>query len=173
MRFSTCCLLLAIFVGPAFRLGRAADKPSHAASTASKFVNFPGLPTCLKGSVQSGDPSKGGTVILTKSTAPCVVPWHWHTANEQLMMVSGSAKVEMKDSNPASLHATGFVSLPGKNPHQFTCMAACTFFIVSDAAFDIHYVDKDGKEISPDEALKSKAKAPMKKEMKDMKDMKM
>jgi hypothetical protein len=40
-----------------------------------------------------------------------------------------------------------------------------------DGAFDIHYVDASGKEISPDEALKSKAKAPMKKGMK--KDMKM
>ena len=35
--------------------------------------------------------------------------------------------------------------------------------------------DASGKEISPDDALKSKAKdkVPMKKEMKDMKDMKM
>jgi hypothetical protein len=44
--------------------------------------------------------------------------------------------------------------------------AACTLFIAPSGAFDIHYVDKDGKEISPDEALKSKMKAPMKKGMK-------
>jgi hypothetical protein len=173
MRFSSCCLLIAIVVGPAFRLARAEDKPAHPAKASSEFVNFPGLPPCIKGSVKNGDPSKSGSVILTKSTAGCAVPWHWHTANEQLMMVSGSAKVEMKDAKPAMMGASGFVTLPGKSPHQFTCMAACSFFIVSDAAFDIHYVDKDGKEISADEALKSKAKAPMKKEMKDMKGMKM
>jgi quercetin dioxygenase-like cupin family protein len=173
MRFSICCLLLAILIGPAFRSARAQDKPAHTAKAATEFMNFPGLPTCVKGSVKNGDPSKSGTVILAKSTAPCLIPWHWHTANEQLMMVSGSAKVEMKDAKPAAVHASGFLALPGKNPHQFTCVAACTFFIVSDAAFDIHYVDKDGKEISADDALKSKAKAPMKKEMKDMKDMKM
>lgn len=163
MRFRCCCLVLAVVLGPAFRSAWAQDKPAHASSGATEFVNFPGLPTCIKGSVKNGDPSKGGSVILTKSTAACAVPWHWHTANEQLMMVSGSAKVEMKDAKPAMMHASGFVSLQGKNPHQFTCFAACTFFIVSDAAFDIHYVDKDGKEISADEALKSSAKSPAKK----------
>ena len=55
-------------------------------------------------------------------------------------------------------------------------MMACTFFIASDAAFDIHYVDAAGKEISTEDALKSKAKTmkhQMKKDTKDMKDMKM
>ena len=175
MRFYSCCLLVAILVGPAFRLARAEDKPAHAAKAASEFMNFPGLPTCVKGSVKNGDPSKGGSVILAKVTAGCLIPWHWHTANETLFMVSGSAKAEMKDASPAKLNAAGFLNLPAKSAHQFTCVAACTFFISSDAAFDIHYVDKDGKEISTDDALKSKAKAkmPMKKEMKDMKDMKM
>ena len=59
------------------------------------------------------------------------------------------------------MHSGDYVNLPGKYVHQFTCVAACTFFIVPSAAFDIHYVDKSGKEISPDEALKSKSKVPM------------
>lgn len=168
MRFSCCCLVLAVVLSPAFQSARAEDKPAHASMAASEFVNFPGLPKCIKGSVKNGDPTKGGAVILAKSTAGCVVPWHWHTATEQLMVVSGSGKVEMKDGKPAMLHASGFVSLPGKGQHQFTCTVACTFFIATDGAFDIHYVDKDGKEISPDDALKSKGKAPMKKEKKDM-----
>jgi hypothetical protein len=36
-------------------------------------------------------------VIFGKGTAGCRVPWHWHTPTEQLMMVTGRAKVEMKD----------------------------------------------------------------------------
>jgi hypothetical protein len=166
MRICTCCLVLAILVGPAFKSARAEDKPAHAAKAASEFMNFPGLPTCVKGSVKNGDPHTGGSVILAKATAGCLIPWHWHTANEQLFMSSGSAKVEMKDASPAMLHAAGYLNLPAKGHHQFTCTAACTLFIASDAAFDIHYVDKDGKEVSTDEALKSKAKAPMKKNMK-------
>jgi len=114
--------------------------------------------------------------MLIKAAAGCVVPWHWHTPTEVLMFVSGRGKGEMKDGSAAIvMHAGDFLSLPGKGVHQFTCVMACTFFLSSDAAFDIHYVDASGKEIPPDQALKSKAKAktPMKKETKDMKDMKM
>ena len=50
------------------------------------------------------------------------------------------------------------MSLPGKGVHQFTCVLACTFFLTSDGAFDIHYVDSEGKEIPPDQALKPMAK---------------
>ncbi len=176
MRLVACSLLLAVLVaGPATQSTLAEDKMAPAASSASKFVNLPGLPTCLKGSVQNGDPSKGASVILGKTPAGCRIPWHWHTAGEQLMFVSGQAKVEMKDGSPATLHAGSYINLPAKGVHQFTCVAACTLFIAPEGAFDIHYVDADGKEISPDDALKSKAKSkmPMKKDMKNMKDMKM
>src|SRR6266496_2809895 len=173
MRFAACCLLLMVLFASAIQTASAEDKMVYAGKATSKFVNFPSLPTCLTASVQNGDPSKGPSVILGKAAPGCVIPWHWHTANEQLMMISGTAKVEMKDGAPANLHAGDYLSLPNKNAHQFTCAASCTLFISSDKAFDIHYVDKDGKEISADEALKAKAKAPMKKGMKDMKDMKM
>ena len=167
MRFAGYCLLSAVFVfGFAFQIANAEDKMVYAGRANSKFVNFPGLPKCMTGSVQNGDPSKGASVILAKSTAGCTVPWHWHTADEQLMIVSGSAKVSMKDGQPTSLHGGDYLSLPGKNAHQFTCVAACTLFINPSGAFDIHYVDKDGKEIPPEEALKSRAKKPMKKDMK-------
>jgi len=170
MRFAgTFLLAVALAFVSCAQLSYGEDKPAHAAKAASEFVNFPGLPSCVKGAVRNGDPSKGGAVILAKANTGCAIPWHWHTASERLMFVSGSAKVEMKDGSPVNLHAAGFVDLPGKNNHRFTCIAACSFFIATDGAFDIHYVDKDGKEISADDALKSKAKAPMKKESKDMK----
>ena len=172
MRCKVCCLLLAILgIGAGVRTSAAQEKMDYAAKATSKFVNFPGLPKCLTGSVQKGDPSKEAAVILAKATTGCVIPWHWHSASEQLMIVSGAAKVGMKDGKPVSVHSGDYLSLPEKNVHEFTCVAACTFFIVTSGAFDIHYVDKDGKEITPDEALKPQIKAPMKEEMK--KDMKM
>lgn len=166
MRLAACCLLSVVFLTGLALHARAEDKMVYAGKATSKFVNFPGLPTCLMGSVQNGDPSKEASVILAKAPAGCAVPWHWHTASEQLMIVSGSAKVAMKDGKPASVHSGDYLALPGNNVHQFTCVAACTFFIAPSGAFDIHYVDKEGKEISPEEALKSKMKAPMKKGMK-------
>ena len=163
MRFSACCMLFAVLTASTVQLATAEDKMVFAARSTSKFVNLPTLPSCTSASVQNGDPSKGGSAILAKAAAGCVIPWHWHTANEQVIMVSGSAKVEMKDGSPALMHTGDYVSLPAKSPHQFTCTAACNIFIISDAAFDIHYVDASGKEISTEEALKAKAKTPMKK----------
>ena len=44
--------------------------------------------------------------------------------------------------------------------HQATCFRACLLFNTADAAFDVHYVDASGEEISADDALKpAKAKA--------------
>ena len=155
MRFVGLLLFGCLVIGAAV----AQDQAVFAAKATSKFVNFPGLPTCMFGSVQSGDPSKGGSVILGKANTACTVPWHWHTPTEQLMIVAGTAKVEMKDGSPVTLHAGDYAKMPTKHVHQFTCQAACMLFISSDAAFDIHYVDGSGAEIPPDQALKAKPAA--------------
>ena len=142
-----------------------AKDAAHAAGLNMKdmtFVTFPGLPTCAKGAVASGDPSKGASIILAKAPAGCTVPWHWHTPNESLMIVSGTARVQMKDGKPLTLHAGGFALMPGKHVHQFQCTTACTLYISSDTVFDIHYVDAQGKELSPAEALKAVKEKTMK-----------
>src|SRR5713101_5522107 len=120
-----------------------------------KFVTVPGLPTCAPGSVQSGDPSKGPSIILGKMKKGCIIPWHWHTPNEHLMIVSGVASAEMKGEKLVTLRAGGFARMPSHHIHQFRAIEDCVLYIYSDAAFDIHYVDEQGKEISPDLALKA------------------
>jgi len=122
----------------------------------NKLASMPGLPACVTMAVESGDPAKGASVIVFKATAGCTIPWHWHTPVEQVMIVSGSAKVEMKGGSTAVLGPGGFAMMPGKHVHQFTCPTACTAFVASDLAFDIHYVDAAGKEIPPDTALAKK-----------------
>lgn len=133
----------------------AQDQAGVTTMAKSKFASLPVLPACMTISAQRGDPSKGAAVLLAKFTTGCTVPWHWHTATENLMIVSGKAKIEMKDAAaPAPLAPGDYVYLPGKHQHQFTCISACTLFAVIDGAFDIHYIDKDGNEIPPDQALK-------------------
>ena len=131
----------------------AQDKAGVTTAASSKFAALPGLPTCATLSVQRGDPTKGAAVILAKATTGCLIPWHWHTTLESLMFVSGKAKIEMKGAAAAAAATGDYVYLPGKHQHQFTCVAACTFFIATDGAFDIHYVDKDGNEIPIEKAL--------------------
>lgn len=122
-----------------------------------KFGPLPNFPDCGKGAVLHGDPgSDKGVVLIAKATAGCVIPWHWHTANEQLGIVSGTATVQGKGESAAkSMTAGSYVFMPGKHQHEFICKTACQLFVASDGKFDIHYVDKDGKEISLADAQKS------------------
>jgi quercetin dioxygenase-like cupin family protein len=133
----------------------AAGQPAARNLKDIKLTMFPGLPTCTVGSVVSGDPTKGPSVIVAKLAAGCAIPWHWHTGNEQLMFVSGVGRYEMKDGKSATLTAGGFVQNPGHHVHQLRCTSACVLYINSDAPFDIHYVDAKGNEISPDVALRA------------------
>ena len=149
------CLLL-YFGLATFLCAQDADTMSYAAAATSKFANMAVLPSCMTISVQRGDPSKGPSVILMKFKPGCVVPWHWHTASEQLIVVSGTGKAEMKDGKPVTLHPGDFMYLPAKHIHQFTAVSAVTMFDLPSGAFDIHYVDASGAEIPPEQALKAK-----------------
>jgi quercetin dioxygenase-like cupin family protein len=158
-RSQLLCVMLAgslLLCLPHFAPGQEAAAPPAGRNIAQmKFVRFPGLPTCVRGSVQSGDPTKGPSIILARMAAGCSVPWHWHTPNEHLMMVSGVARVEMKGGKPLTLRAGGFAQMPAHHVHRFRATTPCTLFVYSDAAFDIHYVNTQGKEISPGDALKA------------------
>jgi quercetin dioxygenase-like cupin family protein len=140
----------------AFAQGHDATAPGVALNMAQmKFATVPGLPTCTQGSVQMGDPSKGPSIILAKMKKGCIIPWHWHTPAEHLMIVSGVASAQMKGEKPVTLKAGGFAIMPSHHIHQFHAIEDCVFYIYSDAAFDIHYVDEQEKEIAPDAALKA------------------
>jgi len=148
------CLSAFLFVADSARAQEMSAQPGTN-MTAMKFVNIPPLPTCTRASVVSGDPAKGPSIILAKATTGCTIPWHWHTPNEHVMIVSGAATLQMKDAKPVSLRAGGFALMPAHHVHQFRCLRACALYIYSDAAFDIHYVDKQGNEISPASATKA------------------
>ena len=102
-----------------------------------KFAGVPGMPTCASASVQNGDPSKGASILLAKLEAGCLVPWHWHTPNENLMLVSGSGRAEMKGGKAFVLKPGGFAQMPSKHAHQFSCSTVCLLYVYSDAAFDM------------------------------------
>jgi quercetin dioxygenase-like cupin family protein len=124
----------------------------------SKFGNMAGLPTCMTLSVVRGDPSKGPSVILIKFAAGCVIPWHWHTANEQLVIASGTGLAQMKDGKPLPMKTGDYIFLAGKGVHRFTAKSQVLLYDIPEGAFDIHYVDAAGAEIPPDKALEGQIK---------------
>ena len=129
---------------------------------AMKFTQIPGMPTCATASVRSGDPTKGPSILLAKMAAGCVFPWHWHTPVESVMMVSGTGRVEMKGVAAVNLGAGGFAQMPSKHAHKFGCAKKCMLYVASDGAFDMHYVDEAGKELSADQALHAVSETPAK-----------
>lgn len=151
--------LAAALIGVAGLAGGAANaaEPVLHNMADMKFGAFPGLPSCANGSVQHGDPAKEPSIILLKLSKGCSIPWHWHTANEHVMMTAGQGYVEMKEGAKAkTLRAGGYAEMPSKHVHRFECAGkACLLYLYSDAPFDIHYVDAQGSEISPEEALKA------------------
>ena len=118
-----------------------------------KFDRVPGLPSCAVAAPLRGDPSKEASVLLIKSTAGCRVPWHWHTANEDLLIVSGRGQLDMKDGKSLVLEPGAYASLPSHHLHQASFSTNAMFFNSADGPFDIHYVDASGNDISAEQAL--------------------
>jgi quercetin dioxygenase-like cupin family protein len=128
-----------------------------------KFTPIPGLPDCASAAILRGNPRNGPAWVLLKLASGCRVPWHWHTANETLLVISGRGTVAMKDGPPLQFVPGAYASLPSHHMHQASCSRECLLFNGADAAFDIHYVDASGEEISLDKAMRQSATAKGKK----------
>jgi quercetin dioxygenase-like cupin family protein len=162
--------VLLIILGAAVAVGESA--PIHATDTAEmitlnpqqlKFTPIPDLPACASAAILRGNPRSGPAWVLLKLASGCRVPWHWHTANETLLVISGRGTVAMKDGPPLQFAPGAYASLPSHHAHQASCSRTCLLFNGADAAFDIHYVDARGEEIPADKALKPSTRAKGKK----------
>jgi len=134
---------------------RAADTDQAIALNpqALKYTPVPDLPGCASAAILRGDPRSGPAWVLLKLASGCRVPWHWHTANETLVVISGRGRVEMKDGPPLQFAPGAYASLPNHHVHRASCSRTCLLFNGADAAFDIHYVDAKGEQISSATAL--------------------
>ena len=97
--------------------------------------------TCLSSAVETGDPTTGRSTLILNAPSGCVVPMHFHTAEEQMMVVSGAVLAEMTDHPPTRLGPGGFAMMGSRMPHQFTCQgkSACLMFVAFDRAYDIFW----------------------------------
>lgn len=137
------------------------DKPIVTIAATAKFGPIPNAPECFTVAVEKGDPTTGPSVILARFAPGCVAPFHWHTPSETVMVASGALEVQMQGEKALIAYHGDYAYMPPRHVHRATCTGStpCLVFLVSDAAFDIHWVDADGQEISLDAALKG-AKVP-------------
>ena len=136
--FLAClCLLLAV------TLSAQAPESSAKAGIVRQLsdVKFPPGegPDCLQFFLENGDLNTGPTTAIMKATPKCVVPPHYHTAEEQLIIVKGYVSTGMQGMKDTVLGPGGFAMMPSKAPHWFTCTAKeeCLMFVTFDRAYDI------------------------------------
>jgi quercetin dioxygenase-like cupin family protein len=97
---------------------------------------------CLAGVVENGDPASGPSTFILRAPAGCVVAPHYHTAEEQLIVVRGEVLTGMAGMSETVLGPGGFAMMPGKAVHWFTCTSkdACLMFVTFDRTYDIVWV---------------------------------
>lgn len=111
-------------------------------------VNFPkdNKPDCLQFAIENGDLKTGPSTAIMKAAPNCVVPPHYHTAEEQLIIVRGEVSTGMEGMQDTVLGPGGFAMMTSKQVHWFACTAKeeCLMFVTFDRAYDIVWV-KDKK----------------------------
>jgi len=104
-------------------------------------VRFPAGegPDCLQFFLENGDMKTGPSTAIMKAKPNCVVPPHYHSAEEQLIIVKGNVSTGMERMQDSVLGPGGFAMMPSKQPHWFTCTAKeeCLMFVTFDRAYDI------------------------------------
>ena len=90
----------------------------------------PFLPKGCGIAVLQGDPSKSNADIFLRVPANSVLPRHWHTSAERMVLVSGELRVTY-DGHPTSVLKPGTYAYgPAKLPHKAECKSGpCILFI--------------------------------------------
>ncbi len=132
-------VILLVAAGAASR-GQGQTSP-HGIVTplAGAHLVFDGEPACLKVARENGDPDKGASTFLLEAPSGCVVPAHYHTAEEQLMVVRGDVLTGMDGMPEQTLGPGGFAMMPSKAMHWFSCQSKspCLMFVTFDRKYDI------------------------------------
>jgi len=112
---------------------------------AVRFAPDPDV-ACLLSALETGNPASGASTWILKAPVGCLVPWHSHTAQEQLIVVAGEVVAEMSGHPPTLLGPGGFAMMAGHMAHQFTCQGrdGCVMFVTFDRAYDIKW-EKAGR----------------------------
>src|SRR6202051_5186577 len=157
-RQPTSSLLLALVLsfGSAHLAAQVTENPIVSPADEDNSAPIQNAPECFTIAVEKGDPTKGPSVILARFAPHCVAPYHWHTPSETAMVASGTLETQMKDDKAIVARSGDFVYLPSHHVHRDTCKrtSPCLISQSSNAAFDIHWVDAEGKEIPFEQAVK-------------------
>jgi hypothetical protein len=133
-----------------------------------KDIKFTPDPDDITGACQMavlrGDLTKGPSAIAYKSEwTPCVVPMHWHSSAEWLVIVYRVSNLEAKGQKPFRLTKGDFFFQPAHQIGGGISQPDTLIFISFDGPADTHWVDEKGTEITGVEAFRCIGLSPKKK----------
>lgn len=152
-------LFLAGALSLAIHAGEAEDEHSPHIylqdPTTADFQSAPGVPECTTFAVLHGDMATGPSTMMVRMESGCAVPYQWHSPSEELVVLKGEIVAQLMGEDALHFGEGSYIQLASGRPHRFACISDsdCILFNVADAAFDIHFVDKDGTSITVDEAM--------------------
>jgi mannose-6-phosphate isomerase-like protein (cupin superfamily) len=173
MNIARSSLLGAVFTCLVACVSHAAPAPvshgAHASAAAAvllqrpadaAFISVPGVPACTTIAPLRGNMATGPSTLMVRMTSGCLVPNHYHTPSEELVVLQGAPLAQMKGERPVTLQVGSYSQLPSGHIHRFRCTSSedCLIFMVADAAFDIFFVDENGGALTPEAALVAAAR---------------
>ena len=107
----------------------------------------PFLPKGCQIAVLQGDPAKNNADIYFKLPPGSIVPRHWHTSAERIVLMTGELHVTYDGHKPVVLKAGTYAYGPAKLPHKAECKKAgpCVLFIAFEQPVDAHPSDAEKK----------------------------
>ena len=100
----------------------------------------PIFPAGCEISVLHGDPAKPNADVFLRVPPQYVIPPHWHSSAERMILVTGQLRVTYVGEAAANLATGNYAYGPAKKPHKAECMSndACTLFIAFEGPVDAH-----------------------------------
>jgi quercetin dioxygenase-like cupin family protein len=96
------------------------------------------MPQGCQIAVLHGDPAKNNADVFFKVPANAVIPRHWHTSAERMVLVAGELHVTY-DGQPTAVMKPGTYAYgPARLPHAATCgkSGPCVLFIAFESPVD-------------------------------------
>ncbi|MDT3705944.1 MAG: cupin domain-containing protein [Thiobacillus sp.] len=140
--------ILAVFFAAAPAL---AAEPSLARTAADAALKWGGCPDFMpKGceiAVLHGDPAKDDADVFFRVPANAVIPRHWHTSAERMVLVAGEMRVTYDGHETVVLKPGTYAYGPPRAPHKATCGGSgpCVLFIAFESPVDVFAGGPDEK----------------------------
>ena len=121
-----------------------APAPEQASSRSAQDAQLqwgpcpPFMPSGCGLAVLHGDPTKPNADVFLRLPANAVIPGHWHTSAERMVLVAGELHVTYKGQAKVVLKPGMYAYGPAKLPHSASCAgsAPCVLFIAFESAVD-------------------------------------